>query len=257
MISDEDIKRLFMNGQAVLAKHFNPAEPLYTQFYRGVMPHVWDDQHPGGCVRHMAIFKRFNIIPKYCFDCYKVVVEPRTVVELFKLMVVFERMRLPNDNTRKCLVEGRPEVDGTYKGIIYCRGEREGVSLLELTREKVRAEISGEVPVFLKRGCSEYGLSYPEFARTDPDTNKMEYKPEWEEYEARGDRELDIDTNHPPVDTYNTPAYSLQDAKVMLAWLRYAATIGDSSYLKISGRILPPFPNIKRPQPFRGPKEDE
>lgn len=35
----------------------------------------------------------------------------------------------------------------------------------------------------------------------------------------------------------------------MRYWLRYAATIGDISYLKITGCTLPPIPELNRP-PF-------
>ncbi|MCK4708647.1 MAG: hypothetical protein KAU21_08525, partial [Gammaproteobacteria bacterium] len=132
MISDEDVKRLFQNGKSLLAKHFDPNAPLHTQFHRGVGLHVWKDQHPGGCARHMSVFNKFNIIPKYCFACYKVLIEPRTVVELFKLMVVLEKIKLPNDNTRKCIVETREQVSGAYKGFIYCRGIEEGEEILKL-----------------------------------------------------------------------------------------------------------------------------
>ena len=64
------------------------------------------------------MFEQFNVIPKYCFNFYKVLVEPRTVMELFKLMTVIERLDLPNHNTRKCTVENRNEVSNTYKGLI-------------------------------------------------------------------------------------------------------------------------------------------
>ncbi len=36
----------------------------------------------------------------------------------------------------------------------------------------------------------------------------------------------------------------------MLTWLKYAATIGDPSYLKITERPVPKFQNLKRP-PFK------
>ena len=37
------------------------------------------------CDRHKSIFEDHNVIPEYCFGCYKVQIEPRTVLELFKL----------------------------------------------------------------------------------------------------------------------------------------------------------------------------
>lgn len=70
----------------------------------------------------MAIFDKFDVIPKYCFDCYKVLITPHTIMDLFKLLMIFEKITLPLDNTRKCMVETRDACSGTYKGFIYCRG---------------------------------------------------------------------------------------------------------------------------------------
>lgn len=52
------------------------------------------------CSRHKEIFKGFGIIPDYCVSCYKVQVEPTSVVELFKLFVIFSQQVLPlNSNS--------------------------------------------------------------------------------------------------------------------------------------------------------------
>ena len=94
MISDEDVKQLFLNGQVALSKDESLRREVYTQFFRGIIGHNWPDHHPGGCKRDMAVFQRFKAIPRYCFDCYKISIEPRTVIELFKLMVFFEKLEL-------------------------------------------------------------------------------------------------------------------------------------------------------------------
>lgn len=249
MIYDKDVKQLFKNGESILAKSISQNMILDTQFHRGVGLHTWKSQHPGGCIRHMQVFNEFNVIPKYCFNCYKVYIEPRTVVELFKLMVVFERLKLSNDNTRKCIVETREEVSGSYKGFIYCRGLEEGKEILKKVQKVVSKEISKRIPVTLKKGCSEYGLAYPEYAQIEKG-KAMEYRKEWQEYENRIDQDLLINTRPTATDTHNHPGYTEQDAQIMLAWLKYAAMIGDESYLKISGRTLQPFRNMKRPTPF-------
>ena len=63
----------------------------------------------------MKVFNKFNIIPKFCFGCYKVLVEPRSILELIKLFVVFDQIKLVENNTRKCMIEMRPEISGFYK----------------------------------------------------------------------------------------------------------------------------------------------
>jgi hypothetical protein len=256
MISDEDLKLLFMSGLNILNKYGDRNKPLPTQFHRGVGLYSWENQHPGGCERHMSVFDKFDIIPKYCFDCYKVLIEPRTVVELFKLMVVFEKLELPNDNTRKCIVECREQVLGTYKGLIYCRGLKEGNEILKIAQKMVSEEISGRIPITIKRGCSEYSLAYPEYAKIEPGTATMEYKEEWGKYEDLADQELVVNSRTSANDTYNHPTYTLQDTQIMLAWLIYAATIGDVSYLRISGSTLQPFQKLRRPSPFQPTEED-
>lgn len=253
MISDDDVKRLFQNGMRVLANNLSPDEAMFTQFYRGKASHTWEGQPPGDCTRHMSVFDRFNAIPEYCFNCYKVVIKPRTVVELFKLMVVLDNLQLVNDNTRKCLVEGREYVRDTYTGLIYCLGIKEGEELLNTIRKVISDEISDKIPVTLKRGCSEYGLAYPEYTNTE---NGMEYREEWRAYEELIDKVIDVHSLPKLPDTNNRPAYNRQDAKVMLAWIRYAAMIGDLSYLKISGHPLPPAPYLKRPFPFHPPDDE-
>lgn len=255
MISDEDVKFLFKNTWRTHGKYYDYKKPHYAQFFRGVDSLTWENQHPDGCKRHLSLFDKFNIIPKYCFNCYKVLIEPRTVVELFKLMMVIEKLDLKNDNTRKCMVENRKQVSGTYKGLIYCKSLEEGKEILEITRKVVAEEISKSIPVTLKRGCSEYADSYPEYAQVESDTAAMEYKEEWKEIEDRAENEWVINTQPPMVTKYEPRTYTTKDALIMFTWLKYAATIGDKSYLKICW-CLQPFHNVERPSPFH-PVEDE
>ena len=246
MISDKDVLQIFQKGQVILAPYLKPGMRIYTQFCRGISPHLWKKQHPGSCKRHIAVFNKFNIIPEYCFNCYKIVVEPRTVIELFKLMVVFEKLELKNDNTRKCMVESREYLSGTYKGFIYCTGIEEGKEILNIIQQIVSKEISNKIPISIKRGCSEYAASYPEFAEVNQNKTPMKYRNEWSKYEDLADKEFKIDVPDTLIDTYNTPTYTPRDAQIMLAWLRYAATVGDLSYLEISQETLQPFANLKR-----------
>jgi len=255
VISDEQVKRLFQDTWRIQNKHFDFTKPLYTQLFRGVDSLSWDGQHPGGCKRHLSVFDRFNIVPKYCFECYKVLIEPRNVVELFKLMMVFAKLELPNDNTRKCMVENRKQVAGAYKGLVYCRSLGEGNKICGVLKDIVSTEISGNIPVSLKRGCSEYASSYPEYARINQDQSAMGYREEWLEYERLADREFPVDTVSRASHKQEPQTYSTEDAQAMLGWLKYAATIGDDSYLKICWK-LQPFQNVERPEPYH-PVEDD
>ena len=253
MISDDNVKRLFLSKLSLLAKPLKGAHSI--SIFRGMPWHSWEHQHRGGCNRHLSVFDKFNIIPKYCFDCYKVLVEPRTVMELFKLLIVFDKIKLQNDYTRKCMVEAREGMSGTYKGYIYCRSIEEGKEICKIVEEVVSEDISKNIMVTLKRGCSEYALSYPEYAQIRQDAGAMDYKMEWQKYEDLAEKELVISSQAHVIGAYNSSRYAQLEAHIMLAWLRYAATIEDLSYLKISGRPVGPFTDLKRPQ-FQ-PSEDE
>lgn len=201
----------------------------------------------------MLVFRTFNIIPKYCFDCYKIFIVPRNVVELFKLMITFDRLKLPSDNTRKCTVETRPQISGAYKGFIYCQSFEEGKEVLNTTQKIISQEISSKVPVSLKRGCSEYSLAYPEYSQFK-EGNKpvMEFKDEWQEYEDFADKNNLAGHFAPlPFDTYNHPGFNVPDALVMLFWIKYAATIGDLSYLKITELPMPKLQGLQPRPPFQ------
>lgn len=255
VISDEEVRQLYRGALGKLAGNWDPGKPLKTQFYRGVGPHFWEGQHPGSCERHMSVFSRFNVIPKYCFSCYKVFIEPRTVVELFKLMMVFVKLQLPNDNTRKCIVECREQVPGTYKGFVYCTGLDEGKRVLGIIRKTVSEQISQKIPVRLKRGCTEYAQAYPDYSPADLDAGAMEYNEDWKVYEDQVDECMASAESVSIIRSFNESSYTVQDASIMFAWLSYAAMIGDTSYRRISDRELPATSNIKRPSKFR-PVED-
>jgi hypothetical protein len=100
-----------------------------------------------------------NIIPERCYDCWKVVVMPNTLVQLFKLS------ELQNDMVKedpkcwcKCGVERRPFVPRLYGGYFYTDSQEAGLARYEQVRQNVDARISPAVNVVLKRACTEYEL---------------------------------------------------------------------------------------------------
>jgi len=240
MISDDDVKLLIFKCMTHLQSEYDPNAPVLSQIFRGRPPHLVS-QHPGGCDRNLAVFEKYRIIPEPCFSCYKVLFIPRTVVELFKLMMVFNDIDLPKDNPRKCMIENREDFSGYYKGYIYCEGKDEGERVIEIVRRHIDKRISSGISVELKHGCSEFVLAYPEYGE-----NTMEYDESWRELERRADMELGNDLGQPTVHSYNHQEYSLDDMNAMFTWLRYAATIGDTSYLSVCTGNMPKFDNINR-----------
>ncbi len=245
MISDEDIIQFYKKLDAPGVY----GGPGSLQIYRGKSPRLWKDVQSGGCERYHTVFNKFGVIPEYCFDCYKVLITPFTVVELFKLLMIFEKLALPNDNTRKCMIEGRDYCSGTYKGFIYCRSIEEGKEVRNIVREVVADDISPEVPVTLKRGCSEFASAYPRYSPTKPGAVFMKYNKDWKVLEDFVDKDFVFNTDVPDINAGDNTTYPPSEIYAMQYWLRYAATIGDISYLKIAGGTLPSIPQMKRP-PF-------
>lgn len=248
MITDDDVIRFFQGRLAVSGVYGGPGS---LQIFRG--PRHLRDAPLGGCKRHKTVFNQFGAIPEYCFDCYKVLITPHTVMGLFKLLMVFERLDLPSNNTRKCMVEGRPKHAGTYKGYVYCRSIEEGGEVLKILQEAVAVDISPHVPVTLERGCSEFARVYPEYAQIRSKAEIMKYPEAWKVHEDFVD---DLFAGMP--ESVAGPSgtdepYAPWEIFAMQYWLSYAATIGDVSYLKIAGRTVPLVPQLKRP-PFAPPE---
>jgi hypothetical protein len=265
MITDKEVVQIFQKIP-ITPLPFTEEEQKgrKRQIFRGVSGRLWKDAHPAGCTRHLAVFRETKVIPEFCFDCYKVLITPRTVVELFKLLMVFEKIVFPADNTRKCMAECRNDCSGTYKGFVYCRGREEGNEVLKIVRKAVSEEISPQVHVSLKRGCSEYAQLYPRYAQIKQRSGVMQYKNEWKIHEVAFDKKYEFtlgislsDLGGGGIkDTSDAAeaerieglfAYSRWEIFCMQFWLSYAATIGDSSYLAITAMRLPPIPGLKRP----------
>ena len=84
------------------------------------------------CKRHKKIFDTSDIIPEFCFECFKVQVEVGTFIDLVKLTSLFYKFDFEEDLTKKTIVELRPNISGYYKGLIYCNGldQAEAVKIL-------------------------------------------------------------------------------------------------------------------------------
>ena len=168
------------------------------------------------------------MIPKFCFGCYKVQIEPRSVVELIKLFVLFDQITLSDNNTRKCMIEMRPEVAGFYKGLIYCSSLGEAYEIADYLAVIVKERFGSELSLAVKRGCSEYSNAFPDYNkinRTGP--QEMNYNPDWRPIED--DYDLKNPTKYEKIVWPSLSGLSLSDVLIMRNWIDYAKGIGDSS----------------------------
>ena len=193
------------------------------------------------CKRHKKIFNKFNIIPKFCFGCYKVQIEPRSILELIKLLVVFDQIKLDKNNTRKCMIEMRQEVSGFYKGLIYCTGLEEAYQIANYLEKVVEEKINSELSVMIKRGCSEYPVSFPDYKEINKSGPQlMSYNEDWKSIEKNHDSLNPMKSNKiiPTLSGVN-----LHDILIIQNWIDYAKGIGDTS-LNLLGQTKVLSPKI-------------
>ena len=101
-------------------------------------------------VWHQVYFQCLNAIHSQCLSCYKIVVTPRTVKELFDLYELMVDLGLDG----KCGLDTRTYTRAKYGGYFYTQTLEEGEYLYPYIRER----ISPELPVILKRGCTEFEM---------------------------------------------------------------------------------------------------
>lgn len=105
-------------------------------------------------IDHNVKFDGFGYIPPRCLECWKVVVYPRTLKELFLLLDVEKGL----NRACKCGIDVRNYAPGLYNGFFYNDSLEEGRFRYEEVRKAVDEHIGPDVKVILKRGCTEYEM---------------------------------------------------------------------------------------------------
>jgi tetratricopeptide (TPR) repeat protein len=182
------------------------------------------------CKRHHKIFNEFNIIPNFCFSCFKIQIEPKNVLELIKLFFIFDKFKFSSDNWRKCMIELRPEVSGSYKGLIYCKSLNEAEKIINELNPILKKFIKHKISI--KRGCSEFYKSFPNFKNIyEKEDNFMKYDNKWKKTEKK----VDDQNNIIPKKFYATlPGFSISDLLIMNHWFNYAKFLNDFSYNELN-----------------------
>ena len=175
------------------------------------------------CDYHHKVFNHINIIPKFCFSCFKVQIEPENVIDLIRLFFIFDDLNLPKNNQRKCMVEFRNQVAGLYKGMIYCSSLEEAKKILEDLRPILQRNLKFKASI--KRGCSEFYNSFPSYNIIESDKkNYMTYNQDWEKIEEN----LKIKKNFNTIKLNNSiTGLSISDVLIIIQWLNYAKIVGD------------------------------
>jgi hypothetical protein len=97
------------------------------------------------------LFNIFEILPSDCYNCWKVVVRPTTLRQMFQLHDLMVEM----NRYSKIGIEVRNEVRGFYGAYFYNESIEQGLECLVAMRRAVAERIDPAIKVFLKRGCTE------------------------------------------------------------------------------------------------------
>ena len=190
------------------------------------------------CERHHKAFNKYNIIPEYCFSCFKVQIELKTVTQLFKLFFIFDQLKLPKDNIRKCFIELRPGISGTYKGLIYSSSLDDAKNIKNYTKPILDKLIKNNFTVKIKRGCTEFDLAFPGYKDIDS-LDQIKYNQNWKIKEKLIDDEiLNGSKKGKKVFSRSLSGVSLGDVLIMNNWLNYAKLINDETYKDIADEIF-------------------
>ena len=223
-ITDETIKTTFETANKIINNNLENIIFNECQIYR-------KNKEDLGCKRHKKIFNEHNVIPNNCFGCYKVIIEPKTVIDLVKLYILFDNIKLENNNIRKCMIELRPNVEGRYKCLVYCSDLNEAETISKKLKILIDDSINNNIVADIKRGCSEFGMSFPQYK--DYKSNSMKYDESWKEKE-----EL-IDNKFPnllknKINKETISGITLNDILVIRNWICFAKLIDDNTYKMIS-----------------------
>ncbi len=160
-----------------------------------------------------------RFVPSRCQECWKVVVRPRTVVELFALLDLQKRLDRPS----KCGIEIRPTVHGNYGGYFYCRSLEDGMACYTEVRAAIDADshLGPDIGVLLKRACTEY-----EMACGPSD--------KWQISEAQLALEALVEQTFVPaiIEEHTQPDHLIRH--VHARWIEHAYSVGDPTYLHLT-----------------------
>ena len=181
------------------------------------------------CERHKKVFNSKRIIPEFCFGCFKVQIDVGSVLDLIRLCGIFYVTELQPDLTTKCLVEVRPDISGSYKGIIFCKSLDQASDVKEKL-DSYLVNLDSIAFSSIKRGCSEYYPDFPEYKKIANATQDlMKYPEKWRSLEVEFDN-----FNWQMPKTFVNPSlrqFGLSDFLIIQRWIDYAKGLGDPTSL--------------------------
>ena len=197
---------------------------------------------------HQVLFKYVHNkkrVPIPCHNCWKVVLMPRDLEELFASYVMIHELGRP----AKCGIEGdRPNTDRFYGAYFYNNSLEDGLECYDIVREAADRDMTYEmtllgcpikvrfdnerydspVPVILKRGCTEFEQSCGPSDKWD-----------WDDEQVETER---IAANAFTQDIVSSKQGDTQLARLAYTWIHKAFQWGDDKYQLFTNgnRLYPP-----------------
>ena len=171
--------------------------------------HVRQDPQKNCSLWHHVWFDYYGFIPSYCQKCWKVVVRPRTLTELFKVLEVLQELDLPS----KCGIERRYSVPALYGAYFYNESVEAGQECVDKVDKAVSEKLGHPLPILLKRGCTEFEEKFK-------DSSKWRVTKEQQHLEARLER---LFANKGRVSEQSDE----MKIHIMANWLKFAYAQGD------------------------------
>ena len=224
----KDIKDILKKSNDIIKTYQKEFDYNETQIYRKNSTNL-------NCKRHFKVFNEFNIIPKYCFACYKIQITLGNVVDLIRLYFVFDNILLEKNNIRKCIIETRQNISGNYKGYIYCNGIDEAQKISNKISSITNKIKFKKIKITIKHGCSEFYELYPDYKNINVSNKKqMVYEENWKEKELIIDNKIPARSNFDKKKIHKSlQGINLSDILIIKNWIYYAYLIGDFSYKDI------------------------
>lgn len=178
-----------------------------------------------------------QFVPRHCQNCWKVVVKPRTLQQLFNLLEIEKALDRPS----KCGIELRDSVHGLYGGYFYNKGRDAGIECYHavydaLAANEVMAPLLEELDadgrttrLILKRACTE-------FEHAIGPSSEWKITPEQEAIEDLIDRWVVSDNME-----HHQPENLIWNIK--RRWIEWAWKNGDPTYSRYTGGapLYPPY----------------
>lgn len=173
---------------------------------------------------HFIMFSHYGwFVPSQCQECWKVVVGPRSLSELWKLKDLQWKLDMPS----KCGIEVREYTSKLYGGYFYNKGLYNGRKCYKVVREAVNDTISPDVSVILKRACTEFEMAFPKSSTWQISDEQMEIE------DFLTDRVEDSGNPAGQPDIIRT--------HIKRIWIHWAYSVGDQTYKEFTdGKPLYP-----------------